>query len=261
MENKNKPIGFFDSGVGGLSVLRHAVSELPNEDFIYYGDDKNAPYGIRSEAEIMQLSLKCGEFLYNKGVKLILVACNTATSVAIRTMRQMYNIPILSMEPAVKPALTSLEGDGKVLVMATPATLSQQRYNLLLERLDCKDKVINMKCAGLAALIEKGDLQSYELMQYLHEKLSCYKGQRIDAIVMGCTHYSFISNTIRNIAKEYVVGKAEIHDGMYGVVRYLKHTLNERGIANDKEKGSVKLYSSAKGELELYNRLLYGELY
>ncbi len=261
MENRRRPIGFFDSGVGGLSVLRHAISQLPNEDFIYFGDDKNAPYGVRSEDEIRELSLKCGEFLYNKGVKMIVVACNTATSVSIRNMRELYDMPILSMEPAVKPALGALEDDGKVLVMATPATISQQRYNLLLERLDCKDKVINMKCAGLAALIEKGDLQSQELLDYLDGILSPLKGERIDAIVMGCTHYSFVSETIRRIAKKYVIGKAEIHDGMYGVVRHLKRTLEERELVNDAGSGKVELYSSKEGEMEIYRRLLYGELY
>lgn len=97
MDNRQKPIGFFDSGVGGLSVLRHALSVLPNENYIYYGDDKNAPYGTRSEKEIRELSLRCGEFLYDKGVKLIVVACNTATSVAIREMRSQFNIPVLCM--------------------------------------------------------------------------------------------------------------------------------------------------------------------
>ncbi len=257
MDKKHCPIGFFDSGVGGLSVLRHALTKLPKEDFIYYGDDKNAPYGEKTEDEIRRLSLNCGEFLYNKGVKLIVVACNTATSVSIREMRDIYNIPILSMEPAVKPALTALEGDGKVLVMATPATISQKRYNLLLERLNCKDKVINMKCGGLVELIEKGDFDAPELEDYLEKKLAPLKGMRIDAIVMGCTHYSFVSEHIRNTALKYVDGKAEIFDGMYGVVRYLKHTLDETGLANDSGTGKVEFYSSAQNETALYKKLLY----
>ncbi len=256
MEEKQKPIGFFDSGVGGLSVLRQALKVLPNENYIFYGDDKNAPYGTKTEEEIKSLSMKCGEFLFNKGVKVILVACNTATSVSIREMRSNFNIPVLSMEPAVKPALAALEKGGKVLVMATPATISQSRYLSLLKRLDCEDKVINMKCAGLVEIIEKGELDSIELKEYLDKKLSMLKGQRIDAIVMGCTHYSFVSEHIRKIALKYIDGKGEIFDGMYGVVNYLKRTLEEKGLVNEKG-GNVELFSSESGREDIYKKLLY----
>ena len=256
MDIRQRPIGFFDSGVGGLSVLKHAISVLPKENYIYYGDDKNAPYGEKTESEIMDFSLKCGEFLYNKGVKLILVACNTATSVAIREMRSQFNIPVLSMEPAVKPALSALKDGGKVLVMATPATITQKRYNLLIDRLNCKDKVINMKCGGLAELIEKGDFDSPELNNYLEEKLSALKGARIDAIVMGCTHYSFISEKISAIAKKYIDGDGIVFDGMYGVVRYLNKTLEDLDIKNCDGNGNVEFYSSIEGEEKLYKRLM-----
>ena len=178
---------------------------------------------------------------------------------AIREMRSQFNIPVLSMEPAVKPALGALRDGGKVLVMATPATITQQRYNLLLDRLSCRDKVINMKCGGLVEIVEKGDFDSKDLNDYLEAKLSSLKGQRIDAIVMGCTHYSFISEKIERIAKQYVDGEAKIFDGMYGVVRYLKTTLEQKDLINKDGHGSVELYSSMPGKEEIYRQLIHHE--
>ena len=134
MYRRRMPIGFFDSGIGGLSVLMCAMRELPREKFIYYGDNLHAPYGSKTEAEIKELSLECGKFLYEKGVKAIVMACNTATSASVKLMRDLYNMPVISIEPAVKPACEA-QGNGKVLVMATHATIAQQRYRALLSRL------------------------------------------------------------------------------------------------------------------------------
>ena len=256
MDEMQRPIGVFDSGVGGISVLRELVALMPNENFIFYGDSKNAPYGTKTLEEVRKLTLADAEYLRSRNVKALVVACNTATSVSIREMRSNFNIPVLSMEPAVKPALAALEKGGKVLVMATPATISQSRYLSLLKRLDCEDKVINMKCAGLVEIIEKGELDSIELKEYLDKKLSMLKGQRIDAIVMGCTHYSFVSEHIRKIALKYIDGKGEIFDGMYGVVNYLKRTLEEKGLVNEKG-GNVELFSSESGREDIYKKLLY----
>ena len=126
-----RPIGFFDSGMGGISVLKTAYQKMPNENYIYYGDSANAPYGNKTEAQIKKLSLDAGKALFDMGVKAIVMACNTATSAAVILMREKYNIPVISMEPAVRPALAA-SAKGKVLVLATPATVSQSRYLGLL---------------------------------------------------------------------------------------------------------------------------------
>jgi len=257
MQKKDLPIGFFDSGIGGLSVLKYATEQMPNEHFIYYGDNANAPYGTKQEGEIQELSLGCGEFLYNKGVKAIVMACNTATSAAVYMMRDKYRIPVVSIEPAVKPAVEAC-GDGKILVLATPATITQERYHQLIKRLGCTDRVINMPCPGLVELIETGDFSSPEIDRYIADKFEGLKGQLISGIVMGCTHYSFISDKIKKIADEMLAGDKVIYDGMYGTVRHLRHVLEENGLINDGGgPRTVEYYSSANGgTLELFRKIM-----
>jgi len=243
MEKKDLPIGFFDSGIGGLSVLAHASKELPSENFIYYGDNKNAPYGTKSETEIQDLSLACGKFLYEKGVKAIVMACNTATSAAVLRMREFYRVPVISIEPAVKPAV--LETSGNVLVMATPATLAQERYRLLVSRLNCLDRVINLPCPGLVELIETLDFESPVLTEYLAQKLTPLIGQNITGIVMGCTHYSFVSQKIADIAEGLFGSPVQIFDGMYGMTRQLKRVLAENNLLRDASPRTISYYSSS----------------
>jgi len=244
MSDLNKPIGIFDSGVGGVSVLKEAIKLLPNEDFIYYGDNKNAPYGTKTEKEIQDLSLACGDFLMGKGVKAIVMACNTATSVAVRQMRAQYSIPVISIEPAVKPAMeTSYDGD--IIVLATEGTLSQPRYNLLLERLDAKDRVINIQCKGLVTLIEKGNMNSSALDEYIRCIFAPYHSHRVDTVVLGCTHYSFVKNKIKRFLYQQFSGNRHVIDGNNGTVRQLKRVLQERNLLTDKTtRGKIRFYSS-----------------
>ena len=247
MDIRRQPIGFFDSGIGGLSVLLHAAAELKNENFIYYGDSANAPYGERSEEEIKRLSLDCGAFLFQKGVKAIVMACNTATSASVKLMREKYQIPVISIEPAVKPAAENAQ-NGKILVMATPATLAQKRYNSLVERVGCAGRVINMPCGGLAGLLEAGDFDAAEVEQYIRRKFKVIEGEEIDGIVMGCTHYSFISPQIHSVALERLRGKREIYDGMYGTVRQLGRVLCQNRLQSPGPGGAVALYTSGTAE-------------
>ncbi len=253
----NLPIGFFDSGVGGIAVLKQAISLMPYENYIYYGDSGNLPYGNKTESEIKALSLACGEFLYNRGVKAIVMACNTATSIAVQMMRDKYKIPVISIEPAVKPAIEALKG-GFVIVMATPATIHQERYNLLLSRIGHRDRIVNVPCERLAQMIERQDPDSPDIRNYVREKLEPFKKMKIDGIVMGCTHYSFISGMIQNIAKELFLGECEIFDGKYGMARQLKRVLDERGILNTENKNpSISLYTSGTdADIELYKRFM-----
>ncbi len=261
MQLSDLPIGFFDSGVGGLSVMRHAMDVLPGESFIYYGDDLNAPYGSKNEAEIKELSTACGSFLYNKGVKAIVMACNTATSAAVKHIRELYNIPVISIEPAVKPAYEHLNG-GRILVLATEATLSQSRYRELLTKVGCEQYVANMPCSGLVELLEDGDFASPRISDYLEKKFAPLKGERFDGIVIGCTHYSFITDTIKSMADRYFTGDRLIYDGMYGTVRQLDRVLQQRGIKKeDMPQGgrTIELYSSKPGSVPVLSRILYGE--
>ncbi len=231
MKDINLPIGFFDSGVGGIALLKEAALLMPYENYIYYGDSLNVPYGSRTESEIKTLSLSCGEFLFQQGVKAIVMACNTATSISVQMMREQFKIPVISIEPAVKPAIQAAT-DGFVLVLATPATISQKRYNSLLARIGNTDKVINLPLSRLAQMIEKIDLNSPEIKTYLYEKLSPYKGKKIDGIVLGCTHYSFIDSQIQAVAKNLFTGACEIFDGKKGTVNQLRRVLQQCGLLN-----------------------------
>ncbi|MEG0834301.1 MAG: glutamate racemase [Christensenellaceae bacterium] len=243
MSVNNLPIGFFDSGVGGVSVLKETVKALPYEDYLYYGDSANTPYGTKSEEQIKELSMRCGDFLYQKGVKMIVIACNTATSITVAAMRKKYNIPIVSIEPAVKPAFEKYHQN--IMVLATPATLQQKRYGELLKKIGAGDCIINIECGHLAELVEKGNLQTPHIKAYIYDKIKHLRGQQIDGIVIGCTHYSFISDQIKDVVKKMCGGACEVFDGMYGTARHVKEVLQQSSILSDStHKGTVKFFSS-----------------
>ena len=257
MEDKYLPIGFLDSGIGGLSVMRQALKELPNENFIFYGDNKNAPYGERSEEEIRQLTYACGEKLLAEGIKMLVIACNTMTTIAVRSLRDEYKIPVVSIEPAIKPALLA-ENSTNVVVFATPATLSQKRYLSLKDRVGHKERLIDVPCEGLAGIIEKGDFESNELKEYVTKKLTPYKDTDISGIVIGCTHYSFIAPLIKHTAKEVLGHDVELFDGLFGTVRQVKRVLAEKDLLNDSvEKGTVRLITSGtEHNIEIMKKIL-----
>lgn len=246
MRKNELPIGVYDSGAGGVSVLAQTMKRLPNENYLYYGDSANAPYGTKSEEEIKDLSLACGDFLYQQGVKMIVIACNTATSITVQAMREKYNIPIISIEPAVKPAIEKYP-EGRTAVLATPATLKQKRYQKLLERLEAQDKIVNIECEGLAELVERGDLRDPHIKAYLHDKFLPYRGEKLNGVVVGCTHYSFVSNQMHDVAKKVCGGPCEVFDGMFGTARHVEDVLRKENLLNDlREQGSVKFFSSGE---------------
>lgn len=252
---KDKPIGFFDSGVGGLSVLKEALKILPNEDFIYFGDSKNAPYGIKSVDEVRKLSIEASEFLLSYNVKAIVVACNTATSAAIEYLRKKYkDIPIIGIEPALKPAV-ELNGAGKIVIMATPMTLAEEKFNKLMEKYKETSEIIPLPCPGLVEFIEKGILEGEELRNFIREKFSSTSNSKIAAVVLGCTHYPFIK---RELSK--VLGKeVAIIDGSLGTATHLRRILEEKNWINESDnKGKVRIFNSSENDelIEISKQLL-----
>ena len=242
-------VGVFDSGVGGISVLRELVRQLPNEDFVYFGDSANAPYGEKSRDQVLRLSRDIVDRLLDEGAKAIVIACNTATSAAAAELRAEYaHVPIIGVEPALKPATMANEG-GRILVMATPITLRLDKYQQLAEKWGSGHEVISAPCPGLAARIEQGDLQASDLERLLRELVGEYAG-KVDCIVLGCTHYPFVADQIREI-----VGDVPLFDGAHGTALQLQRKLAERGLlTKSSDPGRVEFLSSKPGaeELALY---------
>lgn len=252
--NNTAPIGFFDSGVGGLSVLKESLKILPNENYIYYGDSINAPYGTKTEDEIKKLTELGISFLIEKGVKAIVIACNTATSVAANDLRKKYNnIPILGIEPAVKPAI-SKSNDGSILIMATPMTLSKGKFVNMLENYN-RYNIKKVPCKGLAELIESGETSGEVIQKYLGDVLSPFTNEKIDTIVLGCTHYPFVADSISSIVGD----KVSIIDGSYGTVCNLKKQLEINSLINESNTiGNIDIYNSSqnKNMINLSKKLL-----
>lgn len=241
MEDREKSIGFFDSGLGGLSVLREAIKIMPKENYIYFGDSKNAPYGTKSVEEVKELTFKAVEFLKEKGVKAIVIACNTATSSAIYDLRKEYiDIPIVGIEPAVKPAI-QLERYGKIIIMATPVTLAQKKFKDLYDQYKSDTDIVPLPCPELVQFIERGEIDSDRVLKYIREKLGVYKKSEIGAVVLGCTHFPFVENTIKKVIGDDI---PVIHGG-YGTAKQLKRVLEQNGIQrSSKEDGSIYIYNS-----------------
>ena len=255
MDNKNRPIGFFDSGVGGLSVMKEAIQVMPNENYIYFGDSKNAPYGVKSVEEVRNLTFKAVEFLLNKGVKGIAIACNTATSAAVADLRKVYpDLPLVGIEPALKPAV-ELNKDGNILIMATSMTLKEEKFNRLMSRYKDRASIIPVPCPGLVEFIESGKLDGKEVEEYLFEKMNTYNGGKIASIVLGRTHYPFIKDTLVKI-----IGKdITIIDGGLGTAKELRRRLREKNLLTEsKENGTIEIINSSnKNEvIDLSYRLL-----
>jgi glutamate racemase len=240
--SKDNPIGFFDSGVGGISVLKQAIKLLPGENFVYFGDSKNAPYGTKSIEEVRKLTLNAVEFLIDMGAKTVVIACNTATSAAIDLLRSTYrDIPVIGIEPALKPAV-ELKRQGKIIVMATPMTLAESKFNRLVIDYGREAEIEPLPCAGLVELIEKGVVEGTEMHSFLETKLERYLQKEISSIVLGCTHYPFIKEEINRVLGCNV----PIIDGGAGTAKQLKSVLEKYNLIN---------YSNSSGKVDIFNSL------
>lgn len=237
-----KPIGFFDSGVGGLSVLREAIKLMPEENYIYFGDSKNAPYGPKNVEEVRSLTLEAIEFLVQKDCKAIVVACNTATSAAIEDIRRKYkNIPVIGIEPALKPAV-EMGRKGKIIIMATAVTLMEAKFNSLMKNYNGYADIEPLVCGELVEFVEQGILEGVELRDYLKTKLKPYLHKDIAAVVLGCTHFPFVKREIKRVIK----GDVPIIDGSIGTVIHLKNQLDRCQMKNENIKnGIIEIYNSS----------------
>ncbi len=218
-KNNPNPIGFFDSGIGGISVLAEAIRQMPGENYIYYADSLNAPYGEKSKDEILHLTINAVETLICAGAKAIVIACNTATSASIQFLRQNYALPFIGMEPALKPAIEKTPS-GDILVMATPLTLQEEKFRTLASRFCLAGNVEVLPCPGLAQIIEETEADLAQTANILDGILENRKKQHYAAVVLGCTHYIFIQELIRNTCQANIT-----IDGNIGTVRQLQHML------------------------------------
>lgn len=255
MSKKIQPIAVFDSGVGGISVLKELRKILPNENYIYYGDSKNAPYGMKSKDEVRNLTVKAAEYLFAQGAKGLVVACNTATSAAVRTLRELYpDVPLVGIEPAVKPAAT-FKPNCRVLVMATPMTIREEKFQSLMARYEDMAEIIPLPCPGLMDFVERGDLESEDFRRYLEELLFVHRIHPVDSVVLGCTHYPFAKRLIKEILGPHV----EVYDGGEGTAREMRRRLTEADLLNpSEEKGIVDFQNSLedKNKIKLCEWLL-----
>lgn len=235
------PIGVFDSGIGGLSVFKHIRTCLPKEDLLYFADSGYAPYGGRSEGEIVARTLAIAEFLMQHRVKALVVACNTATAAAIKALRERYPaLPVVGVEPGLKPA-AALTKSGTVGVLATERTLSSARFHLLRDQISASTKIrfLPQPCIGLADQVEKGELHSAATATLVRRYVEPLLEQGADTLVLGCTHYPFVRPLIEEIAARIIARPIGIVDTGEPVARQLVRLLTERGLQRSDGSGTV----------------------
>lgn len=251
-------IGIFDSGIGGLSFLHQAMKKMPNTEFIYYADEAHVPYGEKTVEEIKGYIEEILDFLISKGVDAIVIACNTATSVATKEFRASYPVPIVGMEPAVKKAVELYQHTGKrILVAATPVTIAGNKLHNLLERVDKENDVDLLPLPKLVRFAERGEFESVEVESYLKEEMKDLNLKDYVAVVLGCTHFNYFKDSFRNVFPENI----HFVDGNEGTINQLM-----RVTKKDKHMevtGKVSYYYSGKevtgeekSEIENYMRQL-----
>ena len=228
MSDQRDFVAVFDSGVGGISVLRQLRKVLPNERYLYYGDSINAPYGTRPVEQIRELTLAAAEKIIAQGVKAFVIACNTATSAALEALKEKHpEIIVVGIEPAVALAAKEFPG-GKIGVMATPATLKGKRFLENKAKFDAVCSITPLPAPGLMELVEAGKSDTAEADAFLKELLKPYLGQ-LDALVLGCTHYPFVENALRRVAGEEIT----LFDGAVVTAQQTKDALEAAGLLHE----------------------------
>jgi glutamate racemase len=249
--NSNNPIGVFDSGVGGLSVLRAIREQMPEESVIYFGDQGHVPYGPRPLQQVRDFSEGITRYLLSKGAKIIVVACNAASAAALTYLRQTFpDVSFVGMEPAVKPAAEHTE-TGVVGVLATPATFQGALYASVVERFANGVELLQDPCVGLVQQIEKGDLNETSTRKILEDALHPMLEKNIDTVVLACTHYPFVIPLIQEI----VGGKVRVIDPAPAVARQAKRLLEAQGLKREiNRQGEIQFFTS--GDASLVQSLL-----
>jgi len=246
----NQPIGLFDSGIGGLSVWREIARQLPYEDTIYFADQIHIPYGPRSLQEIRSFSEAITRFLLARRCKLIVVACNTASAAALKYLRATFpDVPFVGMEPAVKPAAETTR-TGVVGVLATPATFQGELFASVVERFANGVQLINQVCPGLVEQIEAGRLHTSDTLDMLDRFLLPIRAANADTIVLGCTHYPFVIEAIRQLAPG-----VNVIDPAPAVARQVDRVLKERGLLRAEDGSGEPLFITS-GDLQQYQQML-----
>jgi glutamate racemase len=240
----SRPIGIFDSGVGGISVLKHIHALLPHEHLMYVADSLYAPYGNKTVEEITARCMILADFLMSQNVKALVVACNTATAAAIDELRETFDIPIIGMEPAVKPAAEASK-NGIIGVLATVGTLKSAQFAALLESYGRNVKVVTQACVGLVECIERGELDTPETKALIRQYAAPLLAEGADTIVLGCTHYPFLKHVIQEIVGD----KITLIDTGAAVAKQLKNKLEEKGLlSTSQQKAEVHFWTNSEAE-------------
>lgn len=233
-------IAFFDSGIGGITVLHQAMLTLPKEDYLYYADVDHVPFGRKTREQIITYTDDAVRFLVGRGAQAVVIACNTATCSAIGCLRKKYALPILGMEPAVKPAVEEAD-TGRVLVVATPVTVKGEKLKNLLARVDGRHCVDTLALPELVTFAENGEFVSPRIRGYLAQRFRPYHLEEYSALVLGCTHFNYFKDTFR----KFFSAKAEIIDGSEGTVNHLADVLG-LSDAETAHGGAVEYYASGR---------------
>jgi glutamate racemase len=246
-------IGVFDSGIGGLTLLHELTKTLPHEDFAYYADIVNVPYSYKTADQILIYVENAVLFLREKGAKAIVLACNTATNVAIEYLREKYDFPIIAIQPAVKVAADFSEDHKRILACATPVTLNAERYKKLIEKLGIENRITNVALPKLVEFAEKGIFTGTEVESYLSEKLTDYNNSDYHFVVLGCTHFTFYEKLIE---RQFPYLKTV--DGNIGTAKQVKKVLKEGNLLKEKGSGYLHFYESGRKVVEVskYIKLL-----
>lgn len=247
----NRPIAIFDSGVGGLSVLKAVRSQLPTEELLYLADQVHVPYGPRPIGEIRAFSEAIARFLIDRGAKLVVVACNTASAAALHSLRETFpRVPFVGMEPALKPAAEQT-ATGVVGVLATPATFQGELYNSVVERFSEGVEVLTDTCPGLVEQIEAGDLNGAETRRILEKALQPMAARGIDRVVLGCTHYPFVIPLIEEVAGPAV----RVIDPTPAIARQVGRLLERHQLGNESS-GRAPIRLLTTGDRDGFKRFI-----
>ncbi|MFW6269919.1 MAG: glutamate racemase [Bacillota bacterium] len=229
-------IGFFDSGMGGITVLHEAVKLLPDINYLYYADTLNVPYGTKEKNIVRKYIFDAVDFLITREVDALVIACNTATSIAIKSLREKHKIPIVGMEPAVKPAVERCK-DKRVLVLATPLTLQEDKFEDLVSKVDSENIVDALPLPGLVDYTEAFQFDGYKVISYLKKSLSGFNLDNYGTVVLGCTHFIYFRKLLKKILPDHI----DVIDGNLGTVNHLKNIIEEKGLYSSRNAKQRKI--------------------